>query len=245
MTTRKRLGYFYIAALIILVIITIIFRGNLLKGILSLYFWIVPAIFIFLGWLIGVIIYELKLRPIEKKNRIFFITHSIGLVLFSAVLGMMMYDAYHDNSNKNMRHNRGVMRNFVYDNEEYIRIAFNRLENEFQNPNDFNIDAFSVRKRDTLLNNSIQDTLYTIYFAYFLKDNKKDKYFSKVTVLEGKTTLHQHNENVYSSSEYLQIMTERKANERDAIQSIKETFQNMPESTRKMIYDTLRKAFNE
>ena len=144
-----------------------------------------------------------------------------------------------------MRHNRGVMRNFVYDNEEYIRIAFNRLENEFRNPNDFNIDAFSVRKRDTLLNNSIQDTLYTIYFAYFLKDNKKDKYFSKVTVLEGKTTLHQHNENVYSSSEYLQIMTERKANERDAIQSIKETFQNMPESTRKMIYDTLRKAFNE
>jgi hypothetical protein len=29
------------------------------------------------------------------------------------------------------------MKYFVNDDEEYVRLAFNRLESEFQNPNDF------------------------------------------------------------------------------------------------------------
>jgi hypothetical protein len=59
------------------------------------------------------------------------------------------------------------MKNWVYDNEEYIRIAFNRLESEFTDPNNFDLDAFSVRKKDTVVTGIL--TLLTIFTLYIFE----------------------------------------------------------------------------
>jgi hypothetical protein len=84
----------------------------------------------------------------------------------------------------NIRKNHDIMKYFVNDNEEYIRLAFNRLEAEFKNQNDFKLDAFSVRKRDTVFN-GYQDTAYNIYFTYYLTNENANKYFSKISVPGG------------------------------------------------------------
>ena len=64
----------------------------------------------------------------------------------------------------NIESNRAVMKDWVYDNEEYIRIAFNRLESEFTNPNDFDLYAFSLEKK-TLLSMGLL-TLLIIFTLY-------------------------------------------------------------------------------
>lgn len=136
------------------------------------------------------------------------------------------------------------MKFFVEDYEQYIRIGFNRLESEFKNPNDFKLDAFSVRKRDTTLNGR-QDTVYNIYFTYYLEQDKGHKYFSKVSIFDQTPTLQLYNLDTRINDEYLRLKAENDKTEREALQSIKESFQQMPDSTRKAIIDTIKKVLNE
>lgn len=133
------------------------------------------------------------------------------------------------------------MKYFVENNEEYIRLAFNRLESEFKNPNDFKLDAFSVHKQDTTLN-SIQDTAYNIYFTYFLNSDKQKMFFSKILVLKKKPTLLLYNIDTKTNKEYINNRAQWKKTEEETFRSIKESFQQMSDSTRKVIIDTIKKA---
>jgi hypothetical protein len=113
------------------------------------------------------------------------------------------------------------MKTWVNDNEEYIRIAFNRLEKEFKNPNDFDLDAFSIRKRDTIIN-GIQDTIYNVYFVYFLNTDNKSKYFSKLSVFSANPELLIYNADTRINEEYKKIKTEKDQQEYEAMKDLKE-----------------------
>jgi hypothetical protein len=121
------------------------------------------------------------------------------------------------------------MKNWVNNNEEYVRIAFNRLESEFTNPNDFDLDAFSVRKKDTIVNGHI-DTTYNIYFVYFLKPDTTNKYFSKVSVFTGKPELKIFNIDTKKNEEYINIKAEKEKQENELVQDLNKVFKQLRDS---------------
>ncbi len=170
---------------------------------------------------------------------------TIVIVLLAGLFAFRTYNRWHYKKYEaNVEKNHDVMKYFVNDNEEYVRLAFNRLEAEFKNPNDLKLDAFSVRKRDTTFN-GYQDTVYNIYFTYYLTNENNNKYFSKVSLFGGTPTLQLYNLDTRENSEYLNIKTEKEKTERETMQSIKESFQQMPDSTRKAIIDTIKKALKD
>jgi hypothetical protein len=167
------------------------------------------------------------------------------IVLVAGLFAFRTYNRWHYNKYEgNVEKNHDVMKYFVNDNEEYVRVSFNRLEAEFKDPNDFKLDAFSVRKRDTSFNGN-QDTIYNIYFTYYLINENDSKYFSIVSVFDGTPTLQLYNLDTRENSEYLKIKTEKEKTESETIQSIKESFKQMPDSTRKAIVDTIKKVLND
>jgi hypothetical protein len=70
----------------------------------------------------------------------------------------------------------------------------------------------------------MQDTIYNIYFTYFLGTDKTNKYFSKVLVLAGKPNLSLYNLDTKSNEEYSIIRAEKNKSEKEALESIKEAF---------------------
>jgi hypothetical protein len=132
-----------------------------LKTITSPGLYILPVIFCIVGYGVGLIIFELNLRQKEKKKKLFAFGYCFGILALLTVTITLSVNTLREINHKkqfgNVESNHDVMKNWVNDNEEYIRIAFNRLEKEFKNPNDFDLDAFSVRKSDTIINGS-QDT---------------------------------------------------------------------------------------
>ncbi len=178
-------------------------------------------------------------------KRKYIITLTIVIVLVVGLFAFRTYSRWHyKNYEVNVEKNHDVMKYFVNDNEEYVRIAFNRLESEFKNPNTFKLDAFSVRKRDTTFNGN-QDNIYNIYFTYFLTDGNENKYFSKVSVFGGRPTLQLYNLDTRENSEYLKLKGEKDKTEQETMQSIKESLQQLPDSTRKAISDTVKKTLKK
>jgi hypothetical protein len=181
------------------------------------------------------------LQKPPMKNKHLIIIASI-LVLFAGLFALRVYNkSKHGHLTGNAEKNHDVMKYFVHDDEGYVRVAFDRLESEFKNQNDLKLDAFSVRKLDTILNGS-EDTVYNVYFVYNLATNMANKYFSKVSVLRGKPTLELYNLNAKTSPEYLKIKFENGITERDVMRSLKESLQQIPDSTRKVIIDTIKKT---
>ena len=101
----------------------------------------------------------------------------------------------------NSKENHSIMKFQVHDDEPYIRTAFNELEAEFDTPNDFSLDAFSVNKRDTIIDNKI-DTIYTVYFAYYKKNAPRAEYFSKIAVVKDVPRMLEHMVNTRTNAEY-------------------------------------------
>jgi hypothetical protein len=192
-----------------------------------------PAIFCFLGFLIGILIYELNLRSAEKKKTIFFISYSLGILALLIVIVFQGFNTVkriqHKENFGNVENNHEVMKNWVSDNEEYIRIAFYRLEKEFMNPNHFDLDAFSVRKKDTIVSGHI-DTIYNIYFVYFFKADTTNKYFSKVSVFAGKPALKIFNIDTKKNEEYMTIKAEKEEQENEAVQEINKIVKQLKDS---------------
>jgi hypothetical protein len=178
----------------------------------------------------------------SNVKRRYIITLTIVIVLLAGLFALRTYNRWHYKKYEvNVVKNHDIMKYFVRDNEEYIRIAFNRLESEFKSPNDFQLDAFSIRKLDTSFDGT-QDTIYNVYFTYYLANDNKNKRFSKVSVLASVPTLQLHNLGLGSNSEYLKIKEEKEQVERETMRSLKESFQQLPDSTRKAIRDTIKKA---
>ena len=233
MSSFKQFLQFYFIGLLLSLIILLIFRGKFFYILINPAFYILPAVFNLVGFVIGFILYELNLRRSEKKKKIFSISYSIGVLALLVVISILKMDNLkqikHKENFGNVESNHDVMKNWVYDNEEYIRIAFNRLESEFKNPNDFDLDAFSVRKKDTIVNGHI-DTTYNIYFVYFLKTNTTNKYFSKVSVFMSKPDLRIFNIDTKKNEEYMTIKAEKEEQENEAVREINKIVKQLKDS---------------
>lgn len=233
MFSFKQFLQFYFIGLLLSLITLLIFRGRFFTILINPAFYILPAVFNLVGFVIGFILYELNLRRPEKKKKIFSISYSIGVLALLVVISILMLDNLkrikHKENFGNVESNHDVMKNWVYDNEEYIRIAFNRLESEFKNSNDFDLDAFSVRKKDTIVNGLI-DTTYNIYFVYFLKPDTTNKYFSKVSVFTGKPELKIFNIDTKKNEEYMNIKTEWEKQEDEAVREINKIVKELKDS---------------
>ena len=233
MTAFKQFLKFYFSGLIIILVVSLLFSSNFFNVITHPAFLILPAIFCFLGFLIGVLIYELNLRPAEKKNKIFSISYSLSILALLIVITFQGFNTLSKQKHKdnfgNIESNHDVMKNWVNDNEEYVRIAFNRLESEFTNPNDFDLDAFSVRKKDTIVN-GLLDSTYNIYFVYFLKADTTNKYFSKVSVFTGKPELKIFNIDTKKNEEYINIKAEKEKQENELVQDLNKVFKQLRDS---------------
>ena len=233
MQAFKQFLKFYFLGLLVILIILLVLDGNFLIAITNIVFWILPAVFCLFGFLIGIGIYEINLRPAAKKKKIFSIGYSfgvLGLLIAVIIIGTdRVKQLKHKENFGNIESNHDVMKNWVYDNEEYIRIAFNRLESEFTNPNDFDLDGFSVRKKDTIVN-GLTDTTYNIYFVYFLKSDTTNKYFSKVSVFTGKPELKIFNIDTKKNEEYLNIKAENEKQEDEAVREINKIVKQLTDS---------------
>ena len=235
---KQFLQFYFIGVL--LVFITVLFFGTkLLNIITSPGLYILPIIFCIAGYVVGLIIFELNLRPKEKKKKLFAFGYCFGMLALLTVTIILAVNTLKEINHKkkfgNVESNHDVMKTWVNDNEEYIRIAFNRLEKEFKNPNDFDLDAFSVRKRDTIINGS-QDTVYNVYFVYFLNTDSTNKYFSKVSVLTSKPELIIYNADTHLNEEYKKIKTEKEQQEHEMMKDLKEldnVFKRLKDSLKK------------
>ena len=236
MTAIKQFLQFYFIGVLLAFIMALLFGANFSKIVLHPALYILPAIFCITGFIIGLIMYEIKLRQQEKKRKIFFYSYCFGIIALlsvSIILGRKnIRDLNHKKQFGNIESNQDVMKYFVNDNEGYIRIAFNRLEKEFKNPNDLKLNAFSVRKQDTIINAS-QDTVYNIYFVYFLYPDTINKYFSEVSVLAAKPELKIYNIDTKKSDEYRKIKTEKEKLEQEAVKELNKVFKQMKDSLRK------------
>lgn len=229
---KQFLQFYFIG--VFLVFITVLFFGSgVLKIIASPGIYILPIIFCVAGYIVGWIIFELNLRQQDKKKKLFTFGYCFGmlaLVVVTIILGVnRLTEINHEKQFGNVEDNRAVMKDWVYDNEVYIRIAFNRLEKEFKDPNDFKLDAFSVRKKDTIIS-YYQDTLYNIYFVYFLKQDTTNKYFSKVAVLNGQPELTLYNIDTRTSEEYFRIKAEKEKEEQEMIRETNKIFKQLKDS---------------
>ena len=233
MSSFKHFLLFYFIGLLLSLITLLILGANFFAILINPAFYILPAVFNLFGFVIGFILYELNLRRPEKKKKIFSISYSIGVVSLLVVLSFLIRDNLkrirHKENFGNVESNHDVMKNWVYDNEEYIRIAFYRLEKEFKNPNDFELDAFSVRKKDTIVNGQI-DTTYNIYFVYFLKADTTNKYFSKVSVFTGTPELKILNIDTKKNEEYMNIKAEKEEQENELVQDLNKVFKQLKDS---------------
>ena len=233
MSSFKQFLQFYFIGLLLSLICLLIFGARFFAILINPAFYILPAVFSLVGFAIGFILYELNLRCPEKKKKIFSISYSIGVVALLVVLSFLVRDNLrrirHKENFGNVERNHDVMKNWVYNNEEYIRIAFNRLESEFKNPNDFDLDAFSVRKKDTIVNGHT-DTTYNIYFVYFLKADSTNKYFSKVSVFAGKPELKIFNIDTKKNEEYMTINAEKEEQENEAVREINKIVKQLKDS---------------
>ena len=233
MSSFKHFLLFYFIGLLLSLITLLIFGANFFAILINPAFYILPAVFSLVGFAIGFILYELNLRRPEKKKKIFSISYSIGVVSLLVVLSFLIRDNLkrirHKENFGNVESNHDVMKNWVYDNEEYIRIAFYRLEKEFKNPNDFELDAFSVRKKDTIVNGQI-DTTYNIYFVYFLKADTTNKYFSKVSVFTGKPELRIFNIDTKKNEEYMNIQAEKEEQENELVKDLNKVLKQLKDS---------------
>ena len=233
MSTFKQFLQFYFIGLLLSLIILLIFGGEFFDILINPAFYILPIVFNLVGFVIGLIVYELNLRLPEKKKKIFSISYSIGVLALLVVISILMLENLkrikHKENFGNVESNHAVMKNWVYDNEEYIRIAFNCLESEFKNPNDFDLDAFSVRKKDTIVNGLI-DTTYNIYFVYFLKPDTTTKYFSKVSVFTNKPELKIFNIDTKKNEEYINIKVANEKQEDEAVREINKIVRQLKDS---------------
>jgi hypothetical protein len=230
---------------------SVVFLGSLLLIIirggrtLTILLFILGLAFFFagLGYLIGWIAYELKLKPIKKRNKIFLAGNSVS---FSGLIALMIFLFFNSETSshklKNKEDNHTVMRYFVNDDEPYIRIAFDRLEAKFANPDTFKLNSFAVRSIDTVLNGS-KDSLFNVYFTYYLV-NDSTRYLSKISVWQGMPNIHVFNDKASENNEYAVIQSENDVKEHEFIKSFKKDLEKLPDSSREKIREEIKAISN-
>lgn len=236
MQSIKQFLRFYFVCIAIVFINALLFGNKPQTVITSPGLYILPVIFCIVGFITGLIIFEFYLRPVDKKKKIFFFSYCFGtlaLLIITIISGTVrLREINHNKQFGNIESNHHVMKTWVNDNEEFIRIAFNRLENEFKNPNDFLLDGFSVRKHDTTINGS-RDTVYNVYFYYLLSPDTTTIHFSKVSVIASVAELKFHNIDAKESEGISSYDAEKKRQGAEVIKELKKALIIVKDSLRK------------
>jgi hypothetical protein len=206
--------------------------------------WIAAAVFTLLGLFCGRAVYEVKLKPVERKDKIFRGGFIFGTVCFVAFFVLMLTSIEKPKPMTNSSKNRDAIRPFQGDSQEvYLQIALDTLESQFNTPDDFLLSAYSVRTRDTVYLGR-RDTIFNIYFTYTLAADSARR-FSKVSVFDSMAEMQLHNLGTTENLEYLQVRIEGRKMEQEAIQSIRESLEELPDSFRAKLADTLRHILNK
>ena len=236
MQTFRQFLQFYFAGIILVFINALLFGSKILTILTSPGLYILPVVFCGIGYVIGLLLFKLNLRQPGKKKKIFLFGYSLGTLALLTVMIILgtknLKEKKHKEEFGNIEANHSVMKNWVNDNEAYIRIAFDRLEKEFKNPNDFILDAFSVRKRDTTIN-GLADTVYNVYFVYFFNSDTINKYFSNVSVLAAKPELNIYNIDIRNSEEYQKIKKEKEEQEQEVFKELNKAYKLLKDSLQK------------
>jgi hypothetical protein len=124
----------------------------------------------------------------------------------------------------NIEHNQDVMKYFVNDSTGFVRLAFAHLETQFANPNDFNLTAYSIRSRDTIIN-SIIDTVYSIYFTYLINNREK---LSKFRAFNHFIKMDFFNIDLTDDKEYLSTKESSETQVKTTMKELKELKDSMP-----------------
>jgi len=85
MQTFKQFLQFYFIGVVLVLIATLLFGAKLLKTITSPGLYILPVIFCIVGYVVGLIIFELNLRQKEKKKKLFAFGYCFGILALLTV----------------------------------------------------------------------------------------------------------------------------------------------------------------
>ena len=91
MKNLERILFFYFIGLLLFAIVLMAFGNPLLNILSTILFWLLPAIFAGLGFLLGAAVYELMMKPAKRKKKIFLWSHSIGLLHFLVPFSILFY----------------------------------------------------------------------------------------------------------------------------------------------------------
>lgn len=200
-----------------------------------------PLLVVLLGVLIGYFISLVTKK--DKENSAFLWGQILSCILLLVFATVRAYDDWkYRNYESNIESNRDVMQYEVNENEPYIRAAFNKLETSFSNPNELRLHSFHVHKQDTVIN-SVKDTVYTIYFTYFLNGSRNQERLSKFTVLQNKAELHFIHQLADTTKEYQESKNAFREENKDHIEEAEKLMKQMQEKGDQSVIDSLTKIY--
>lgn len=247
MSHLRRSLLFYLGLLGFFLLTVICFTGNITKVLVEPLAWLFPAAFVLFGQFLGWILYELNLRLPQKKNKMFLAGHWTGAVVFVTLVAFLTYMGQREDRLSAKRANREWIENnrLMREDEKYLEIAFNRLESEFERPDDFRLNSYFVRSRDTVVN-GIPDTIHKVFFTYYVRDDMRT-WLSKIEVFQKTAALLSHKFDYRLVQEYLVEKHESDAEVRAVLDTVREVINRLPDTSahkqllREVVEDFLEK----
>lgn len=227
MKNLERILFFYFIGLLLFAIVLMAFGNPLLNILSTVLFWLLPAIFAGLGFLLGAAVYELMMKPAKKRKEIFYWSHSIGLLLFLVPFSILFY--VHRNSEADIANsdaNHSFLSDFFPDTTRYMWTAFNKLESTFLNPDDFKLRSFSSRQRDTVVN-GLTDSVFSFCFEYQHYDKAEQVYLSRIDVFRNSANILLFNADPKENEEYQLWQMQNRKQLNNSMQEAIETLQKI------------------
>lgn len=231
---------FIVINLIITFLVPVLFGVGIISVLTSNGLWILPLLVVLFGVLVGYLISLFIKKDRESSAYLW------GQIPPSLLLLVLMtngnYNSWKYRTNEmNMDANRDVMQYQVNDDEPHIRIAFNKLEASFPSPNDFILQSFSVRTKDTIIN-AVQDTLYTVYFTYYLNKSKDVERLAKLTVHRDTAELYFIHRLAERNEGYQKARQTLREENKEAIEVGEKIMRQMQEQGDQAVIDALTKS---
>jgi hypothetical protein len=149
------------------------------------------------SWLDNEKLQIINMKVNKKRILLFFIVLFLLAGAFGwHVIAKQHYKKYYANIDENHQ----WLDAFVEDSTAFVRTAFPQLEKKFSNANDLRIDGFRIRPRDTFVN-GVLDTVYSVYFTYFINNVNSGKFLSKFIVFNDTATLEYFNKRMKEDKE--------------------------------------------
>jgi len=156
-----------------------------------------------IGLLLGLVPSILIQRPAKEK-----IFYWVGQVIAFIAFYLYFIPSLAPQVNKektNAQENEATIVSLTHDAHEYfVRIAFDSLNQKFKNPDDFELNTYTVFAQDSTIN-SQKDSIFTVYFSYTLKDDKTKELMAKYIVIDRQATLKGFDIDKHDNPEYMRV----------------------------------------